>query len=94
MKLRIKGNSLRLRVTRSELTKVVNSGCIEETIHFASDQQAKLTCALELCKAPIRFSGGRGCSAHKRHYDVARKRTGWDLYGNRPRLAGYLAPYH
>jgi Family of unknown function (DUF7009) len=47
MKLRIKGNSLRLRVTRSELTKLVNSGRIEETIHFASDQQARLTYALE-----------------------------------------------
>jgi FdhD protein len=47
MKLRIKGNSLRFRVTRSELARLLDKGRIEETIHFASDEQSKLTYALE-----------------------------------------------
>jgi hypothetical protein len=40
MKLRIKGNSLRYRVGRSELAKFVDSGRIEDTIYFASEQAA------------------------------------------------------
>jgi hypothetical protein len=47
MKLRIKGNSLRLRVTRSELTKLIDTGHIEETIHFSSSEDSHLTYALE-----------------------------------------------
>jgi hypothetical protein len=47
MKLRIKGNSLRLRVTRSELERLVQIGRIEETIYFAPDEGSKLTYALE-----------------------------------------------
>ncbi len=48
MKLRIKGNSLRLRVSPSELKSLLNTGHIEETIHFAPAQGAELTYALEL----------------------------------------------
>jgi hypothetical protein len=47
MKLRIKGNSLRLRVSRSELERLLAGNRIEETIHFAPASQAKLTYALE-----------------------------------------------
>jgi hypothetical protein len=47
MKLRIKGNSLRLRVSRSELTQLQAGGRIEETIRFAETPDAKLTYALE-----------------------------------------------
>ena len=47
MKLRIQGNSLRLRVTRSELDSFASSGRIEETIRFAADERSKLTYALE-----------------------------------------------
>jgi hypothetical protein len=47
MKLRIKGNSLRIRVTRSELMKLIDTGHIEETIYFSSDEQSRLTYALE-----------------------------------------------
>ncbi len=47
MKLRIKGNSLRLRVSRSELAQFVQSGRIEETIHFSAEKDARLTYALE-----------------------------------------------
>jgi hypothetical protein len=47
MKLRIKGNSLRLRVSRSELTRLMQTGRIEETIRFAAEKDATLTYALE-----------------------------------------------
>jgi hypothetical protein len=47
MKLRIKGNSLRVRVTRSELMKLIDTGHIEETIYFSSKEQSRLTYALE-----------------------------------------------
>jgi hypothetical protein len=47
MKLRIKGNSMRLRVSRSELEHFLSGGRIEETIRFAADPQARLTYALE-----------------------------------------------
>ena len=47
MKLRIKGNSLRLRITPSELTRLLETGRIDETISFATDKNAHLTYALE-----------------------------------------------
>jgi hypothetical protein len=47
MKLRIKGNSLRLRVSRSEIERLMAGGYLEETIRFAPDPEAKLTYALE-----------------------------------------------
>jgi hypothetical protein len=34
MKLRIQGNSLRLRLTRSEVARLQESGAVEETAHF------------------------------------------------------------
>ncbi len=47
MKLRIKGNSLRLRVSRSEFARFQAGGRIEETIHFTAAPEATLTYALE-----------------------------------------------
>jgi hypothetical protein len=47
MKLRIKGNFLRLRVTHPELERLVNHARIEETIYFSPDGQSRLTYALE-----------------------------------------------
>jgi hypothetical protein len=47
MKLRINGNSLRLRVSRSELVRFQAGGRIEETIHFTAAPEATLTYALE-----------------------------------------------
>ncbi len=47
MKLRIKGNSLRLRVSPSEMTRLLQTGRIEETIRFGPEEGAKLTYALE-----------------------------------------------
>ena len=51
MKLRIKGNSLRLRVTRSEVERVSMGESIEDTICFGPEPNAKLTYALEREKA-------------------------------------------
>ena len=47
MKLRIRGNSLRLRVSRSEVARLLQRDRLEETIHFAPEASAKLTYALE-----------------------------------------------
>jgi hypothetical protein len=47
MKLRIKGNSLRLRVTQSELARVLAGDCVEETVHFTPEANGSLTYALQ-----------------------------------------------
>lgn len=47
MKLRIKGNSLRLRVTPSEMKRLLDSGRIEESIRFAPGTEGRLTYGLE-----------------------------------------------
>ena len=52
MKLRIKGNSLRLRVSRSELARFQAGERIEETIHFTAAPDATLTYALESASNP------------------------------------------
>ena len=51
MKLRIHKNSLRLRLGPSEIARLLASGRIEETIHFAPAEGAQLTYALELSPA-------------------------------------------
>lgn len=47
MKLRIKDNTLRLRVSRSDVTRLLAAGRIDATIHFASAPDSKLTYGLE-----------------------------------------------
>jgi hypothetical protein len=47
VKLRIKKNSLRLRVSRSELDCLMAGDRIEETIQFARDPEAFLTYSME-----------------------------------------------
>ncbi len=47
MKLRIKGDSLRLRVAPSEMARLLESGRLEETIHFGAGHDESLTYALE-----------------------------------------------
>jgi hypothetical protein len=42
MKLRIKGNSLRLRVSRSEVAKVLKGERVEETIQFAPEAHLRV----------------------------------------------------
>jgi hypothetical protein len=46
MKLRIKGNSLRVRVSRSEVARLLAGDWIEETVHFTPETSAKFTYAL------------------------------------------------
>ena len=47
MKIRIKGDSLRLRISRSEVARLLAGDCLEETIHFAPEACAKFTYALQ-----------------------------------------------
>ena len=60
MKLRIKGSSLRLRVSRSELAQFQAGGRVEETIRFGERPEAKLTYALESAVqlSPVRVRYG------------------------------------
>jgi hypothetical protein len=43
MKLRIKGNSMRLRVSRSEVTRLLAGDRLEETIRFGPETRARFT---------------------------------------------------
>ena len=52
MKLRIKGDSLRLRVARSELVRLMSDGRVEETVHFGSAKDAVLTYGLAHRQSP------------------------------------------
>lgn len=56
MKLRIKENSLRFRVSRSDLARLMQIGKIEETIRFAPEPDATLTYALECSSAQKEMS--------------------------------------
>jgi len=47
MKLRVNGNSIRLRLLRSEVSTFVETGRIEQTIHFAPGDDAFLMYGLE-----------------------------------------------
>ncbi|MDB5295604.1 MAG: hypothetical protein JWO31_1587 [Phycisphaerales bacterium] len=48
MKLRIKGNSLRLRVTRPELAALVEGGRVEESIRFGPGPADRLAYVLQV----------------------------------------------
>ncbi len=48
MKIRMMGNSVRLRIGRSEFMRFLAGGRIEETVRFAAAPQAGFTYALEL----------------------------------------------
>jgi hypothetical protein len=41
MKLRIRGNSLTLRLSKTELAKLAETGKVEETTHFSSEQSLR-----------------------------------------------------
>jgi hypothetical protein len=47
MKLRIKGNSLRVRVSRSEIVRFLAGDALEETVQFTPEARAKFTYALQ-----------------------------------------------
>jgi hypothetical protein len=61
MKLRISGNSIRLRVRRSEVAKLTAGERIAETVHLGCSEQAALTYAVgtEAASAvQARYEGG------------------------------------
>jgi hypothetical protein len=62
MKLRIKGNSLRLRISRSESDRLLARERLQETIQFAPQAEAKFIYALEQSSsvtAPtVRYTAG------------------------------------
>ena len=41
MKLRIRGNSLRVRVSKTELAKIAETGKAEDTVRFSSEQSLR-----------------------------------------------------
>jgi len=47
MKLRIKGDTLRVRVSRSEVARLLAADLLEETVYFAPEPTAKFTYALK-----------------------------------------------
>jgi hypothetical protein len=49
MKLRIKDNTLRLRVSRSDLALLIQNWRIDSTIYFTGNAEEKWTYAIELC---------------------------------------------
>jgi hypothetical protein len=63
MKLRIKGNSLRLRVSRSEVDRLVAGTSLQETIRFAPGPESTLTYRLAVASSDspinVRYSQQR-----------------------------------
>jgi len=63
MKLRIKGDSLRLRVSRTEVARLLAGDCLEDTIHFAPEASAKFTYALQqepsVSRPTVQFAGNK-----------------------------------
>ena len=61
MKLRISGNSLRYRVSRSELARFLDEGRIAEEICFGTADEARLSYALERSSSvkliEVRYAG-------------------------------------
>jgi hypothetical protein len=58
MKLRIKGNSLRFRLSKSDVALLAGSGMITETVYFGLAPEAKLSFALEVASSNVPFSVG------------------------------------
>lgn len=58
LKLRIQGESMRVRVSRSELAKLLAGERVEQTIHFAAEAEASLTYALASVRqnTPVRVA--------------------------------------
>lgn len=48
MKLRFKDNSLRFRVTQSDLIKPIDMGRIQKTIFLGRDENSRLTYAMSI----------------------------------------------
>jgi hypothetical protein len=63
MKLRIKGNTLRVRVSRSEVGRLLAADLLEETIYFTPESTAKFTYTLQqdqsLSRPAVRYTQNR-----------------------------------
>ena len=63
MKLRIKGNSLRLRVSRSEIARFLVGDRLEETIQFTPEASAWFTYSLQkatsVSRPTVQYSGSK-----------------------------------
>ena len=59
MKLRINGSSVRLRVLRPEVSRLIDTGSIEERVYFTPSDQSAFTYALkfesDLSKVQLRY---------------------------------------
>jgi hypothetical protein len=53
MKLRITGNSIRMRLLRTEVAKLIEQGRVEETIYLGPDDSSSLTYALAIENAAV-----------------------------------------
>ena len=95
MKLRIQGDSLRLRIAPSEMALLLDTGRVEETIHFGAEQDAQLTYALELAHGSLELalrSDGRRIAVSMPAESARAWAAGNDVgvYGTVPVLNGDL----
>jgi hypothetical protein len=60
MKLRIKGNTLRLRLSKSEIAKIGSEGYVEDAIGFAGN--ARLKYAMQVSDAPSLSASLENCA--------------------------------
>ena len=63
MKLRLRHNSIRMRLTRPEVDAVASGGAVEESVAFGPEAETVLTyelrCSDEASAADARFAGNR-----------------------------------
>ena len=82
MKLRIQGNSLRLRLSEAEVTQFADTGQVEENIAFSPDETNALRYILQQTTEPevsIRFNANTICVSIPE--TLAQKWTNTDLIG-------------
>ncbi len=60
MKLRIKGNTLRLRLSKSEVAKIGSDGYVEDAIHFAGN--TRMTYAMQVSDVPSLSATMENCT--------------------------------
>lgn len=76
MKLRIKGNSIRVRLDRKDLEQLVDCGRIENIVRFGPDPQAAFSYSVELgstqqYRPTVAYQAGRLVLVIDRHDAVA-----------------------
>lgn len=56
MKLRIRGDSIRFRLTQGEVSRLLTEGCVRESVHFSSSTADLLTYLVEASKSAAQVS--------------------------------------